>query len=138
MRRLTILLTLLLLVGCSASTSPGSRYRVDDPRPWGNTTVQWLTPCSPNPDVGTVHCNVVLTADPGGEEVWMFEARVKVYWSGIPVGREPQDYLVVGTREHCEAVRTSTVASTLWSGRGEVPPTDPCKGPFYFRREGGK
>ena len=137
MRQIAIAL-LLVLAGCSAATSRGSRYRLEEPRPWGNTSVQWLTACSPNPDVGSVRCNVVLTGNPTDEEAWMFEARIKVYWSGIPVGREPQDYLVAGTREHCEAIRTSTFASTLWSTQREVPPTDQCKGPFYYRKESGK
>src|ERR1700687_950929 len=37
-------------------------------------------------------------------------------------------------REHCEQVRLSTTASTLWSKQRETPPTDPCTGPFYFKR----
>jgi hypothetical protein len=35
----------------------------------------------------------------------------------------PQDYNVIGSRETCEAVRARVTNA----------PTEPCKGPFYFR-----
>lgn len=55
---------------------------------------------------------------------WVFEARVKVRaFAGIPYGRMPRDYNVIGPRERREAVRALV-----------ADPTEPCKGPFYFRR----
>jgi len=66
----------------------------------------------------------------------MFEMRVKNYLWGIPIGRQPVDYVLAGTRETCEAVRTSMTERT-YAGFGPKEPavTDPCKGPVYFRRE---
>jgi hypothetical protein len=43
---------------------------------------------------------------------------------GIPYGRMPEDYNVIGSRETSEAVR----------GR-VTDPTEPCRGPYYFKRE---
>jgi len=91
--------------------------------------------CNPNPTVGPVTCNAVLTGNPADAEARFSEARVKIYWAGIPVGPELQDFLIAGNQERCEAVRANMRASTLWSKEREVPPTDPCKGPFYFKRE---
>lgn len=67
----------------------------------------------------------------------MFEVRVKNYVAGIPIGREPVDYFIAGTREQCEAVRASMVGNTyiVW-GPKQPAVTEPCKGPPpYFRRE---
>ena len=134
-RAVALALLGVALVGCAAATAPGSRYQLTERQPWGTTTVQWLTPCNPNPSVGAVTCNVMLTDNPTDAEAWLFEARLKIYWSGIPVGREPQDYFVTGDRAHCETVRANMRTSTLWSNEREVPPTEPCTGPFYFKRE---
>lgn len=69
--------------------------------------------------------SVTITNNPSDEEFWQFEARVQVRaLVGIPYGRMPQDYNVIGPQEQCEAVR-ATVRD----------PTEPCKGPFYFRRD---
>jgi len=68
---------------------------------------------------------VTITNDPADEEFWQFEERVQVRaLIGIPYGRMPQDVNVIGTQEQCEAVRATV-----------KDPTDPCKGPFYFRRD---
>jgi hypothetical protein len=65
-----------------------------------------------------------VTNDPSDEEFWQFEARVMVRaLIGIPYGRMPQDFNVIGTQARCEAVRA-----------GVNDPTEPCQGPFYFRR----
>jgi hypothetical protein len=126
-----------MLGGCSAATSPGSHYRLTEPRPWGPTTVQWLTACSPNPDVGSIHSNVVLTGDPTDEKAWHFEARVRVLSTiGVPYGRERVDYLVAGFRAHCETARGALRSKPHAFYSQETPPTEPCKGPLYFRREG--
>jgi hypothetical protein len=70
---------------------------------------------------------VTVTNKPADEEFWQFEARIKVRaLVGIPYGRMPQDFNVIGKRDRCEAVRAIvTQAGT---------PTEECKGPFYFRR----
>ena len=76
--------------------------------------------------MGTIPCpRVVVTNNPADEEFWQFEARVKVRaLIGIPYGREPRDYNVIGAQDTCEAVRARV-----------TDPTEPCKGPFYFKRE---
>ena len=145
-----LLFGLLTLAGCAAATAPGSTYHLSPPLPWGSGTIQTLTPCSPNPAVGTIQCDVVITNNPADAEAWMFEARLRQYMQlGIPIGRSPVDYLIVGRREHCEAARASAVeripgweramayvSSTrlFFSGEGETPPTEACRGPYYFRR----
>lgn len=71
---------------------------------------------------------VTVTNNPADEEFWQFEARVKVRsLVGIPYGRMPADYNVIGSRERCEALRATV-----------TDPTEPCKGPFYFRRDSSK
>jgi hypothetical protein len=66
-----------------------------------------------------------VTNDPTDEEFWQFEARIMVRaLIGIPYGRMPQDFNVIGTQARCEAARAEV-----------KDPTEPCKGPFYFRRE---
>jgi len=59
----------------------------------------------------------VVTNDPADEEFWQFDARIN----------DGMIYNVIGSKEKCEAARNSSarVASL----------TDPCKGPFYFKRE---
>jgi len=70
----------------------------------------------------------VSTCDdnPADEGFWQFEMRVRVRARiGIPYGRRPGDINFIGTREQCEAVRAKV----------KDDPTEPCKGPFYFRRD---
>ncbi len=106
-------------------------------------------PCDPTAKTGSPTCRAILTDNPADEQAWTFEARPQVYISGgIPVGRVPTDVLVVGDREACEARRaqaretagwwrwlayTSTAVLT-YSGDGAPVPTEPCKGPVFFRR----
>ena len=131
---LLILLVIFVLSGCSAATAPGSRYQLTEPRPWGTTTVQWLTLCNPNPDIGPVTCNVVLTGDPADREAWQFEARIRVVSNvGIPYGREPRDFIVAGTQEQCEAARLAMRSKPHAFYAEETPPTSECKGPLFFR-----
>ncbi len=123
-----------LLSGCAASTTPGTRYALTE-QPWGSTTARFLSLCNPNPDVGPVTCNVILTGDRADEEAWLFEARLRVVSGlGIPYGREPVDYLVVGSHSHCEQVRAAMRARPHILYDEETPPSEPCTGPFYFRR----
>lgn len=70
---------------------------------------------------------VTITNASGDEEFWQFEARVQVRaLVGIPYGRMPQDYNVIGTQARCEEVRAEATKMQT--------PTEACKGPFYFRR----
>ncbi len=132
----SVLLIALALAGCSAATTPGSRYQLTSPQLLGGSMVQWLTLCNPNPDVGPVTCNAQLTGDPADQEAWLFEARIRVVSNiGIPYGREPQDFIVVGTREKCEATRLAIRSKPHAFYAEETPPTEPCKGPLYFKSE---
>jgi len=61
---------------------------------------------------------VTITNNPSDEEFWQFEARIVVRANiGIPYGRRPQDFNVIGTRDDCEALRSTAKV-----------PTEPCKG----------
>jgi len=134
--RISLVMALTALVaGCSAATAPGSMYLLTEARPWGPTMVQWLAPCSPNPSVGTIQCNATLTGKADDEEAWMFEARIRMVSNiGVPYGREPRDYFVVGDRDHCDVVRGALRSKPHAFYAQETPPTDPCHGPFYFKR----
>lgn len=133
--RVLALVLALSLTGCSAATGPGSRYHLTPPQPVGGTTVQWLALCNPNPDVGPVTCNVMLTGERTDEEAWLFEARLRVVSNlGISYGRAPQDFIVAGTQEHCERVRGAFRHKPHAFYAEETPPTEPCQGPLYFKR----
>jgi len=120
MRALMAGLILLVLTGCGT----------------GGMSQQYITRNDRGQEILTGPCggrtlegcqSVTITNNPADEEFWQFEARVKVRaLVGIPYGRMPQDYNVIGPRRLCEAVR-ATVKPDI--------PTEPCKGPFYFRRD---
>ena len=123
---------LLCLAACAGPTERGYQYYVyTNPEGQvalagvrgvlgGGTTVRCGPPC-------TVQ-TATVTNDPVDEEFWQFEARVKVRaLIGIPYGREPRDFSVIGPRETCEATRARVAAGGT--------PTEPCRGPFYFRRD---
>ncbi len=59
----------------------------------------------------------VVTNNPADEEFWQFEARIN----------DGTLFNVIGSKDRCEASRNSTPRLTSL--------TEPCKGPFYFRRE---
>jgi len=132
-----VLITLaLLLAGCSAATAPGSRYRMDGPRTIAGASFEPMTSCGANVDIAATRCWAVVTDNPADEQAWMFEIRVKNYGAGIPVGRQPIDYVLAGTRETCEAVRASMTERTYdIYGPKRPAVTEPCKGPVYFKRE---
>jgi len=133
------LLLALGLTACSAATAPGSRYQLTAPQQLGGNTVRWLALCNPNPDVGPVTCNAILTGERTDEEAWHFEARLRVVSSvGIPYGRSPQDFIVAGPQEHCERVRATFRSKPHAFYAEETPPTEPCKGPLYFKQEARK
>jgi hypothetical protein len=95
-----------------------------------------MTSCGTNVDVAATRCFAVVTDNPADEQAWMFEYRVKNYLWGIPIGRQPLDYVLAGARETCEAVRASMTEGTYMSfGKRQRAVTEPCKGPLYFRRE---
>jgi len=114
----------LVLVACATGTNEkghsyyvyknGQGHEVLTSMPCGNA----VDPC--NKMMQDAH----VSNDPADEEFWQFEARVMVRsLVGIPYGRMPQDFNVIGSRETCEAVRARV-----------KDPTEACKGPFYFRR----
>jgi hypothetical protein len=106
---------LALLAGCAGTSEPGNEILTD--MPCGNA----VDPCN------KAMRDARVTNNPADEEFWQFEARPMVRaLVGIPYGRMPQDFNVIGSKERCEAARASiTPADT---------PTEPCKGPFYFKR----
>jgi hypothetical protein len=124
--RLPILLAMLVLTtGCGTEpTTPGQKsyiYTTDAGKEilttlaCGNTT----DPCNER------YRSVTITNNPSDQEFWQFEARIVVRANiGIPYGRRPQDFNVIGNQDQCETVRSRVQA-----------PTESCKGPFYFRRE---
>src|SRR5262245_7145225 len=70
---------------------------------------------------------VTVTNNAADEEFWTLEAQVQVRAAiGIPYGRMPVDYAGIGPRSRCEAMRARAKSDT---------PTEPCQGPYYFRRE---
>jgi hypothetical protein len=133
------LLLALGLTACSAATAPGSRYHLTAPQQLAGNTVQWLALCNPNPDVGPVTCNAILTGERTDEEAWHFEARLRVVSGlGISYGRSPTDFIVAGPQEHCERVRAAFRSKPHIFYAEETPPTEPCRGPLYFKQEAGK
>jgi hypothetical protein len=115
----------LLLTACVTGTNEkghsyyvyknGHGHEILTPQPCGNTT----DACN------NAMQQAQVTNDPADEEFWQFEARVMVRaLIGIPYGRMPQDFNVIGTKARCETVRA-----------GVNDPTEPCQGPYYFRRE---
>src|SRR5262249_29780515 len=126
----------LLLAGCTAVTSTGTRYRVETTRTVGAASFEPMTFCGANVDQVATNCYAVVTGNPADEQAWMFENRIKNYLWGIPIGRLPIDYVLAGTHETCEAVRARTTEGTYMNfGKRRPAVTEPCKGPFYFRRE---
>ena len=134
----SLVLLVLGLAGCASTLKPGDWVLIS---PWQGA--ERLTECVPaarrNPDVYRTpvpDCQAVITDNPSDEEAWMFEARLRVISrSGIPYGRAPQDFLVVGTRARCEGIRTALRSKPHPFYAQETPPTDPCQGPYYFRRQ---
>jgi hypothetical protein len=85
--------------------------------------------CGPNPDVETIHCNVVLTGQPTDPEARQFEARIGVVSGiGISYGREPQDVIIAGTRNHCESVRLAFRSKPHAFYAEEAPADRPVQG----------
>jgi hypothetical protein len=130
-----VLMTLsLFLAGCATTlpTATGSRYVIA-----AHDGVKWLRPCAYSAHTAAatllslnVACPFVLTDEPGPDEAWMLDA-------GIPLGRAPEDVMVLGARERCESIRSSLAVDaprTLWHRVRAVLPAG-CHGPFYFRQE---
>jgi hypothetical protein len=119
-----VLIVSLMLAGCAGTTEKGKRYYVYK-NASGNEVLTDM-PCGNAVDP----CNKGMrdaraTSNPADEEFWQFEARVQVRSpAGIQYGRMPQDFNVIGSRERCESVRATV-----------TDPTEPCKGPFYFKRD---
>ena len=119
-------LTLVAVGGCvtGAQTAVGTYYERTTVTGLGDV----LRAC--NPTITASVCNVRLTSKPGDTEAWYFEARIKNVVNGIPVGREPVDFVVVGDQQRCETARGSLTVTGLYGK--DTPPTEPCKGPQRF------
>ena len=121
--RIVLLGVLTALAGCAGTTEKGKSYYVYK-NPAGNEVLTDM-PCGNAVDP----CNkgmkdARVTNNPADEEFWQFEARVQVRsLVGIPYGRVPTDFNVIGPKERCESARAAV-----------TDPTEPCKGPFYFQR----
>src|SRR4030095_1845931 len=71
---------------------------------------------------------VTFTTNPADEEYWLFTARAESRENiVIPDGRWPLDLAVIGPRESCDAIRANLEKIDT--------PTQPCRGPLYFRRD---
>lgn len=116
----------LLLGGCGTeSTATGHKTYLY--KTTSGQAILTTLPCGDQTDpCNERYQSATITNNPADEEFWQFEMRVRVRaLIGIPYGRRPEDINVIGTREHCEAVRAKV----------KDDPTEPCKGPFYFRRD---
>ena len=122
--RIVLFAVLASLVACAGTTDKGKGYYVYK-NAAGNEVLTDM-PCGNAVDP----CNkgmrdARVTNNPADEEFWQFEARVMVRAVvGIPYGRMPQDFNVIGPKERCETARASV-----------TDPTEPRKGPFYFKRD---
>jgi hypothetical protein len=127
---ITALLGTVLLTGCTGTTAVGHRYHLlrnaSGHEVLGAIGEPGPSPCGALICPGAVYARV--TNDPHDEEFWQFEARISVYANvGIPYGRQPRDYNVIGSRDRCEDERVHWIARSI--------PTEPCRGPFFFRRD---
>ena len=127
MKSAVLLAYAVLLGGCATgSTEVGHRYYVFKAggreqltaRPCGNA----VDPCNQSMQDARV------TNDPADEEFWQFRGQVPryavIFAIPVPAGRNDADFNVIGSRDTCESVRAKMTGDT-----------QPCKGPFYFRRE---
>ncbi len=114
-----------LVAGCGETASSGHHFYLGSTAT-GKPIIGFSCIVKGEYAIGTIPCpRVAVTNSPADEEFWQFEARLKGRaLIGIPYGREPRDFNVIGSQETCEAVR-----------RQATDPTEPCKGPFYFKRE---
>jgi hypothetical protein len=122
LRRLTALLGIVFVTGCTGTTQVGHRYSLmktlNGELLTGVPVICSAPTCS----------KALVTNDPHDEEFWQFETRIKIRsLNGIAYGREPRDYNVIGSRERCEDERIHWTARSI--------PTERCRGPFFFRRE---
>ena len=78
----------------------------------------------------TTVCPLVVTDARGAEQAWMFEARPRVHVDGIPMGRAPSGFFLIGTREQCEAMRLcaqSRADRSLWNWNPTPEPVPPSR-----------
>jgi hypothetical protein len=127
-----------LLAGCTSfAVEPGTRYTLMEPQQWNGGTAQFLIGgCrhAERGESGALPCVELVTA-PADGEAWLFETRQRVVSGlGIPFGREPVDRLVVGPQAKCEWTRATLRVKPHLFYSAEKPPTEACKGPFFFRR----
>lgn len=107
----------------------------DCPRTWDDQEKHWkvLYGCVEAPG----------TRDPHDVEFWKFKmyqvAQIRIMYGAVPVSPKyksgASDRIgVVGSRERCEAVRAPIVKPQGVAGNDGESWTEPCEGPFYFRR----
>jgi hypothetical protein len=122
--KLLLLVLSLLAAACGTEATTAGQHSYIYTTPAGKEVLTTL-PCGNITDpCNERYRSVTITNNPSDEEFWQFEARIVVRANiGIPYGRRPQDFNVIGTRDDCEALRSTAKV-----------PTEPCKGPFYFRR----
>jgi hypothetical protein len=109
----------------------------DCPRAWDSVEARYKN---------TVPCvEVPGTRDPHDTEFWKFKAyrvgQVRILYGAVPVSPQYKsgefDRIgVVGARDLCERVRAPIVKPKGVAGNDGELWTDPCEGPYYFRRMG--
>jgi hypothetical protein len=81
----------------------------------------------------------MLTGERTYEEAWLFEGPAAGGLWGRNLLRPVTDHFIVaGTQEHCERVRAAFRHKPHAFYAEETPPTEPWKGPLYFKQEAGK
>jgi uncharacterized protein YceK len=151
---ITLALLVFILAGCATTEAQRIAKQYDEhvygvwtsmqgvefvtrncPRTWNDDAKQW---------VNTVPCvEVPGTRDAHDIEFWKFQmyrvAQVRIMYGAVPVGPryksgETDRIGVVGNRDQCERVRAPIVKPKGVAGNDGESWTEPCEGPFYFRR----
>ncbi len=109
------------------STSPGTAVVLATDKATGRQAVLgYSTPCEGTREGRSrLFCQWArVTEDPADTEFWVFEASVKIRSvGGVPYGKMPADWGVVGDQSACEAARARV--TTL--------KTELCQGPHYLK-----
>ncbi len=124
---ITLLLTMLLmLAGCGTVSMIRQTMRPSWLYQSPEGTQLLLSTCDGlSSDACSKLVEIELTENSRDREAWYHEVRVPVKSAiGIPYGRMPVDWYVVGPREACETFRVKVEQRKL--------PTEPCRGPVYF------
>jgi len=158
---------LAVLIGLFAGCATAPRSTVEQAHVWRNPNgievisdganchkvIQFNAQSSANEWVDIPCTTVALTQDPADEEFWTFMAhpeqkvQVTAFYGlvpvgpAIPAGRIRVSFRVVGSEKVCEGARQFIArgrpVNDLESG-GPGTPTEPCKGPGFFKRAEGQ